>query len=81
MYPPGTAELQDALAGELDIDADFTGDPGLLAALFIAGYQSVMVATARRLILGETPEAVIADHRERLDVFFDAMDHGVEHRR
>jgi AcrR family transcriptional regulator len=69
--------LQRALAEELDHDPAFSGDGTLIAALFIAGYGSVMVETARRLIAGEPTNAVVDDHRARLDRLFDTLRNGV----
>jgi AcrR family transcriptional regulator len=71
------AELQRALAEELERDPAFQGDATLLAAFFIAGYSTVLVETARRLTAGESPDAVVDDHRARLERLFDALRHGV----
>ena len=71
------ADLQRVLAEELEQDPDFDGDGGLLAAFFIAGYSTVMVETARRLIAGDQQSAVVEDHRVRLERFFDALRNGV----
>ena len=71
------AELQRTLADELERDPQFEGDGTLLATLFLAGYASVMVGTARRVIAGETPKAVIADHRHALERLFEALRNGV----
>jgi AcrR family transcriptional regulator len=71
------SELQGILADELERDASFDGDGGLLAALFLAGYSSVMVDTARRLIGGQAHSAVLDDHRARLERLFDALRGGV----
>jgi len=70
------AELQATLADELERDAAFEGDAALLAALFIAGYATVMVETARRVIAGESPDSVLADHRARFDQFFAVLRDG-----
>jgi AcrR family transcriptional regulator len=70
------SELQRTLAQELESDAAFEGDGPLLAALFIAGYSSVMVETARRVIAGEPPGAVVDDHRARLERLFDVLRSG-----
>jgi AcrR family transcriptional regulator len=74
------AELQGTLGEELERDAAFQGDPQLFAALFIAGYATVMVETARRVIAGESPDAVLDDHRARFDLLFDALRHGFDTR-
>lgn len=71
------AELQGILAAELEHDPTFAGDGTLLAAFFIAGYSTVLVETARRLIAGEAPDAVADDHRARLERLFDALRDGV----
>ena len=65
-------DLQRVLTGELARDPDFPGDPALFAAFFIAGYATVLVETARRVIAGETPD----DHRARFERLFDALAHG-----
>jgi AcrR family transcriptional regulator len=71
------SELQQTLAEGLAGAADFAGDGPLFAALFIAGYSSVMVETARRVMAGELPSAVADDHRVRLERLFDALRSGV----
>ncbi|MEP6479177.1 MAG: helix-turn-helix domain-containing protein [Rhodoglobus sp.] len=71
------SELQRTLAEELERDPSFDGDAPLLAALFLAGYTSVMVETARRLMAGEAWNAVLGDHRVRLDRLFDALTDGL----
>jgi AcrR family transcriptional regulator len=71
------SELQQVLAEELDRDPGFDGDGTLLAAFFVAGYSTVMVETARRLIAQESPSTVSDDHRARLDRLFEALRKGV----
>ncbi|MEV0236470.1 TetR/AcrR family transcriptional regulator [Nonomuraea sp. NPDC050786] len=71
------SDLQRTLSEELERDPTFEGDGTLLAAFFIAGYGTVMVETARRLIAGEPPDAVADDHRARLERLFDALRSGV----
>jgi AcrR family transcriptional regulator len=71
------SDLQRTLAEELERDPTFEGDGTLLAAFFIAGYGTVMVETARRLIAGEPPSAVVDDHRARFERLFDALRNGV----
>ncbi len=71
------SELQQALARELGADPAFDGDGPLLATLFISGYSSVMVETARRLLAGEPPDAVVEDHGARLGRLFDALRNGI----
>jgi AcrR family transcriptional regulator len=71
------SELQGILSDELERDLGFEGDAPLLAALFLAGYGSVMVETARRVIAGEPLSAVVNAHRARLERLFDALRSGV----
>jgi len=71
------ADLQRTLAEELDQDPTFDGDATLLAAFFIAGYSTVLVETARRLIAEEPPNTVADDHHTRLERLFDALRDGV----
>jgi AcrR family transcriptional regulator len=71
------AELQRVLTEELESDPAFEGDATLLAAFFVAGYATVLVETARRLVAGESPDAVVDDHRARLERLFDALRGGV----
>jgi hypothetical protein len=69
--------LQQTLTEELSRDPAFDGDATLLAALFIAGYATVLVGTARRLLAGESPAAILDDHRARFERLFDALRTGV----
>ncbi len=71
------ADLERTLAEELQRDPTFRGDATLLAAFFVAGYATVLVATARRLITGERPSAAVDDHRARFERLFDALRGGV----
>ncbi|MCU1514124.1 MAG: putative transcriptional regulator, TetR family protein [Microbacteriaceae bacterium] len=71
------SELQQVLAGELQVDSAFDGDAQLLAALVIAGYSSVMVETARRLLAGEAYSGVVDDHSARLERLFDTLRNGI----
>ena len=70
-------ELESTLAGELERDPGFDGDAALLAALFIAGYRTVLVETARRVLAGDPEEELATDHRGRLDRLFAALRAGV----
>lgn len=72
------SELQRTLADELDRDPVFDGDGTLFAALFLAGYASVLVETARRSMAGGSLDAVLDDHRVRLERLFDALRGGVD---
>ena len=71
------ADLQRTLVTELDRDQAFSGDATLLAAFFIAGYSTLLVENARRLIAGESSSDVESQHRARLDALFDVLRHGV----
>jgi AcrR family transcriptional regulator len=71
------ADLQRTLAEELDQDPTFEGDATLLAAFFIAGYSTVLVETARRLVAGEPPDTVANGHHARLERLFDTLRDGV----
>lgn len=71
------AELQAALRGDLEADAGFDGDATLLSAFVIAGYGTVLVETARRLVAGEAPESVADGHRRRVERLFQALSSGV----
>lgn len=71
------ANLQRTLAEELQRDARFTGDPALFAALFVAGYTTVALENARRLIDGEAPKSIEADHGVRVERLFGALRSGV----
>jgi AcrR family transcriptional regulator len=69
------AELQQTLADELERDPAFDGEGTLLAAFFIAGYASVFVGTARRLLAGESVS--VDAQRERFEALFDALRDGL----
>jgi AcrR family transcriptional regulator len=71
------SDLQRTLAEELERDPTFEGDATLLAAFFIAGYATVLVETARRLIEGEPLTALLDGHHARFERLFDALGHGV----
>ena len=71
------AELEQTLAADLEVDAEFDGDPTLFAALFIAGYATVLTGTARRVIAADAPDPVVEDHRARLTALFDALRGGL----
>lgn len=72
-----SADLQRTLAEELDRDQAFTGNATLLAALFTAGYATVLVDNVRRRLAGESVDVVGADHRARLTEVFDALRGGL----
>jgi AcrR family transcriptional regulator len=71
------AELQAVLAEQLESARDFEGDSEVFAALFIAGYTAVLVGTARRVLSGESPDAVVDDHRARFERLFDTLRSGL----
>jgi AcrR family transcriptional regulator len=71
------ADLQRTLAEELEREYTFHNDATLFAAFFIAGYATVLVETARRRVAGESLDAVLDDHRARLELLFDALRNGV----
>ena len=71
------SELERTLVEEVERDAEFAGDAPLFAALFIAGYATVLTGTARRVIAEGWPDAVVDDHRARLERLFDALRNGV----
>lgn len=72
-----SSHLQGALADELRRDPAFVGDAELFAAFFIAGYASVLVRTARRLLAGEAVGELVDDHRARFERLFLALRRGV----
>jgi AcrR family transcriptional regulator len=71
------AELQRILTDELQRDETFDGDAALVATLFLAGYASVLVQTARQAMAGTLPAAMLDDHRARIERLFDALVNGV----
>lgn len=70
------AELQGTLQVALQADERYAGDGTLLAALFIAGYTSVLLGTARRVLGGESPDTLLDDHLVRLQKLFATLRHG-----
>jgi AcrR family transcriptional regulator len=72
------ANLQRVLTEELNRDEAFTGSSSLLAAFVVAGYSTVLVENARRLMSGETPDEVEGDHRTRLETMFHALRNGLQ---
>jgi len=71
------AELQHVLELELGNSPEFTGDPGLSAALFIAGYARILAQTARYLISGTPDDELARQHVEQVDLLLNALQHGV----
>jgi AcrR family transcriptional regulator len=64
------------VAGAQRALGDAVGDR-LLAALFVAGYASVFVETARRVLDGDGDDVVVAAHRAGLERLFRALRDGV----
>lgn len=67
-------ELEAALAEALADTAPELPDPRLAAALIVAAYRAVYVASAGRLLAGERADRVAPDHRARLDAAFDVLE-------
>jgi AcrR family transcriptional regulator len=68
----GVEEVEAALAaafGEAGVAA-----PELSAALTMAAYRTVFVASVRRLLAGDPVTEVARDHRHRLETAFDALE-------
>ena len=70
-------EIEAALAEELESDKRFSGDSALLAALVVAAYRIVAVATVRRRLAGDDLADIATDHQRRLNQAFDAIEHGI----
>ncbi|MFJ9818117.1 TetR/AcrR family transcriptional regulator [Streptomyces sp. NPDC101151] len=68
----GVEELEVALAGAF-AEAG-VAEPDLLAALTVAAYRTVYVASARRLLAGERAVEVAEDHRVRIRAAFEALE-------
>lgn len=68
----GVEEVEAALTdafGEADV-----ADPELSAALALAAYRTVFVASVRRLLAGDPVAEVARDHRDRLESAFDVLE-------
>jgi hypothetical protein len=70
-------EIETALAEELETDARFSGDSALAAALIVAAYRVVAVATVRQRLAGGDLADIAATHNQRLNQAFDAVEHGI----
>lgn len=72
----GVEEVEQALGDAMAETAPGGDGPGprLAAALTVAAYRAVYVATARRLLAGERAADVADDHRSRLHEAFDALE-------
>ncbi|MEH0469845.1 TetR/AcrR family transcriptional regulator [Streptomyces sp. B21-097] len=70
----GVEEVEEALADAFAETAPELPDARLAAALSVAAYRSVFVASARRLLAGEPAADVAGDHRARLAAAFDALE-------
>lgn len=71
------AGLQRVLELELGDSPEFTGDPALPAAFFIAGYARILTETARRLVEGEPDGTLTRQHRDRVEQLLSGLRHGV----
>ncbi|QNP73016.1 TetR/AcrR family transcriptional regulator [Streptomyces roseirectus] len=74
----GVEELETALADVLAETAPEYPDPPLAAALTVAAYRTVYVASARRLMAGEPASTVADAHRAHLRRAFTALEAAVE---
>ncbi|MFB6581998.1 MULTISPECIES: TetR/AcrR family transcriptional regulator [unclassified Streptomyces] len=72
----GVEEVEQALGDVMAETAPGGDGPGvrLAAALTVAAYRAVYVATARRLLAGERAAEVAEDHRSRVNGAFDALE-------
>jgi AcrR family transcriptional regulator len=70
-------EIEAALAEELESDPRFCGDSALLAALIVAAYRVVALATVRRRLAGDNLADIATAHQQRLNQAFDAIEHGI----
>ncbi|MGW2420123.1 TetR/AcrR family transcriptional regulator [Streptomyces sp. NPDC001709] len=68
----GVEEVERALAAALAEAA--VPDPDLLAALVVAAYRTVVVASTRRLAAGDPVDEVAREHRVRLEAAFAALE-------
>ncbi|WP_410646898.1 TetR/AcrR family transcriptional regulator [Amycolatopsis sp. cmx-4-54] len=66
-------EIEAELADELESDARFSGDSELVAAVIVAAYRTVAVATTRRRLAGDDLDVLVAAHCERLNAAFTAL--------
>jgi AcrR family transcriptional regulator len=71
------ADLRQILVEELERAPALEGDSALLAAFFFAGYETVLVETARRRLAEDPSDAVVDDHRMRVERLFGALRGGV----
>jgi AcrR family transcriptional regulator len=70
-------EIETELAAELRADPGFSGDSALAAALLVAAYRTVAVASVRRRLAGDDLDGVAAAHRQRLNEAFATVAHGL----
>lgn len=70
----GVEEVEEALADAFTETAPELPDPRLAAALAVAAYRSVFVASARRLLEGEAAADVAEGHRARMAAAFDTLE-------
>ena len=65
------------LAAELERAGCASDEAGLAGALILAGYGTVLVGTARRVMAGWAEADLLADHRVRLEAMFTALRSGL----
>ncbi|MFE2284503.1 TetR/AcrR family transcriptional regulator [Streptomyces sp. NPDC059443] len=72
----GVEEVERALGDVMALSAPEGDGPALrfAAALTVAAYRAVYVATARRLLAGDRAADVADDHRSRVNEAFDALE-------
>jgi AcrR family transcriptional regulator len=68
-------EIEQALAADLRNDPRFSGDHALVAAMLIAAYRAIAVATAQRRLAEDDLADIATTHRQRLDYAFDTLEH------
>ncbi|MFG3012267.1 TetR/AcrR family transcriptional regulator [Streptomyces cinerochromogenes] len=68
----GVEEIERALTDALGEAG--VADPALAAALTVAAYRTVFLASVRRLLAGDPVEEVARDHRGRLEAAFGALE-------
>lgn len=71
------AEVESAICEELDRDPVFVGDAALVAALVVAAYRTVVLATVQRRRAGDALGDIVIAHKRRLNQAFDVVEHGV----
>jgi AcrR family transcriptional regulator len=69
-------DIEAALAEEFESDQRFAGDSALVAALVVAAYRVVVVGTVRSRLAGDDLAGIATAHHRRLNLAFDAIEHG-----